>query len=128
MPTASLHAQRRRHPATEAGLWLVWITARATGLSGPLGVAGRWLRRIPFRAAAVAVAGWCGRHGRALATATAATGHRTYIRVELAAADLLTGPVPELLDTTTTRLRRRVAWLALAGGVLTNLLYLAVRP
>jgi hypothetical protein len=134
MSTASAHARRRRHPATEAGLWLVWITARVTGLAALTRTARAYLapleallHAIPLRAAAVAAASWCRRHGRALVIAGSAAGHRVLLRVELAAADLFTGPVPELLDVAAPRLRRRAAWLALAGGLLVNLLYLAIR-
>lgn len=127
MATASLHARHRRHPATEAGLWLVWITARITGLSTPLGLVGRWLAHLPWRAAASHAFTWCRRHGRAFATAASSRLHRVLIRAELAAADYLTGPAPELLDVATARLRRRTGWLVLGGGVVVNLLYLAIR-
>lgn len=112
MGTASLHARQHRHPAAEAGLWLVWVTARVTGLSHPLGAAGHWLARIPWRTAA--------RH-------TVDRCRRVAVRAELAAADLLTGPVPELLDVATARLQRRTRWLLLAGAFLANLGYLALR-
>jgi hypothetical protein len=127
MATASMHARQRHHTVTEAALWLVWILARITGLAACTRTACRRLRAIPYRAAAQAatraghaVTAWCRRHGHALAAAV----HRAAIRVELAAADLLTGPVPALLDTATARLRRRAGWLLVGGLALLNLLYL----
>lgn len=124
MATASAHARRRRHPATEAGLWLVWITARVTGLSGPLGAARRLARDLVDSDAAHRLYATCADVDQALRR----VAHRALLRAELATADLLTGPVPELLDAAPQRLRRRAAWLTLVGGVLLNLLYLAVRP
>lgn len=128
--TASLHARRHHHATTEAGLWLVWITARVTGLSTPLGYLTARLARVARVArhpAARAAAAWCARRSRAAAAASHAAAHRVLLRAELAAADLLTGPAPLLLDTATARLRRRAGWLALAGAVLGNLTYLALR-
>jgi hypothetical protein len=126
MATASAHAHRRRHPATEAGLWLIWITARLSGLA----TLARRARRLAARLADSDAAHWLAATMSDLADATTDAGHtlhRLLVRVELAAADLLTGPAPELLDLATTRLRRRAGWLALAGGVLANLTYLALR-
>ena len=135
MPAVSTHARRRRHPVTEAGLWLLWITARVTGLGTPLAVVASWLARVPLRAAiqwlgrrGYAITTRCARAGRALLHAGHSYAHRVLIRVELAAADLLTGPAVELLDDAAARVRRRTAWLGLAGAALANLTYLVMRP
>lgn len=123
MATASLHARQRRHPATEAGLWLVWITARLTGLA----TLTRRTARLTRRAADSAAAHWLQATWADLWESARRAGHRAVIRAELAAADLLTGPVPELLDVATARLKRRAVWLLVAGVALLNLLHLAVR-
>lgn len=123
MTTASLHARRRRHPATEAGLWLVWITARVTGLARLTRRTGRLVRELADSDASHWLqATWCD-----VRDAAARTLHRLAIRAELAAADLLTGPAPELFDRAAARLRRRAGWLLLAGAFAVNVLWLALR-
>lgn len=123
MATASMHARRRHHAATEAGLWLVWIIARITGLAILARRTPRLIHDlVDSDAAHRAHTAWT-----QLRTAAGHTAHRVALRAELAAADILTGPAPELLDLARARLRRRVGWLLLVGGALINLLYLALR-
>lgn len=123
MAAAPPHARHPRHPATEAGLWLLWITARISGL-GPLvrAVHGK-LSAIPWGYLAGIAVAWCGRHGHAAYN----RAHRAVLRIELAAADLLTGPVPDLLDAAGRRLRARRLWLYLGGATALTLLHLAIR-
>ncbi len=130
MTTASTHNRQRRHPATEAGLWLLWITARVTGLAPVVRAAHRRLTNLPLDHAAhlaSAAYAWAGRHTYTAWTRLRGVAHRAVIRAELAAADLLTGPAPALLDAATARVRRRAAWLLLLGATALTLLHLAIR-
>lgn len=123
MATASLHARQRRRAATEAGLWLIWITARITGLAH----LARRTARLTRAAADSDAAHWLAATGNDLWQATHTAVHRQVLRAELAAADWLTGPAPQLLDTATARLRLRAGWLLLAGVAVANVILLAAR-
>jgi hypothetical protein len=123
-PVYTQHARRRHNAATEAALWLVWVTARATGLAA----LGRGAARLTRTVVGGDTTHRVDAAVRELAAAAARAAARALIRVELAAADLLTGPAPYLLDTAAARLRRRAGWLALGTALVLQLLWLAVRP
>lgn len=123
MATASLHAHRRRHPVTEAALWLIWAAARLTGVAALARRAGRRLRELADSDASHWLqATWCD-----IAEPAGRRLRRLAVRAELAAAELLTGPAPELLDLAAARLRRRTRWLLLAGAFAVNTAWLAVQ-
>lgn len=97
---ASLHSEQYRNPVAEGFLWIVWETARCTGGAA---LVRRLRRELSER------------------------GHRLVIRAELLAADLLTGPVVDGLDTAQERFSRRAPYILAGSAVLVNLLYLGIR-
>lgn len=123
MVIASQHARERRHPAAEAALWLLWLAARLTGLA----VLARRVARLARDVADSDASHWVQATYIDFTDAAGRAVRRAMIRAELAVAELLAGPVPDLLGVATARLRRRVGWLLVAGVVLLNLLYLAMR-
>lgn len=133
MATASPHARRPHHPVTEAGLWLVWITARVTGLAVLARGIHRRLRALPLDTIADLIGivlAWTGRHLYTVHTRLRGLVHRAVIRVQLAAAELLTRPAATPAyggEVTPTRLRQRDGWVLIIGGALLNTVYLLTR-
>lgn len=117
---ASLHAEHYRNPVAEAVLWLVWTAARITGGATFLRKLARSIRQVDLRA----VAGQLQRHGRHWWQGLTQGSHRALIRIELAAVDLMAGPLPGIARG---RLVRRAPWLIAGIVALADLFYLAVR-
>jgi hypothetical protein len=117
---ASLHSEQYRTPVTEAVLWCVWTAARLTGGATALRKLARYTRQVNVGA----VTAQLRRHGRRWWRSVTQRGHRLLIRIDLAAADLMAGPTP---DIARARLVRRAPWLITGVIILANILYLAVR-
>lgn len=133
------HARRNHHAVTEAALWLLWMAARWTAAARLAAALCRHGERLAagLAAALVGTARHIRRAGRPMAaswtrmriwwTRVRAAGHRAALRVELAAADLLTGPAATGLELAGTRLRRRAVWLIVVALLIANVVTLAAR-
>jgi hypothetical protein len=109
MTSYPTHAKRRHHPALEWSLWLTWRVAGALGavvIGTVVGYLIRPVRRVLH----------AGHRG------AATVAHRLTARL-----GRVTAPVIHSFDAAGDKLRRQSTTLLIAGIMLANLLWLALR-